>query len=187
MILDKQSILSMLRCFKRVIFHVRHDAQHSRRSFSSNAPTLLPKPLPPRPKINEDDLIENFIHGGGAGGQKINKTSSAVQLIHKPTGIVLKNQVTRSRSQNRTLARKQLAEKLEDIQLGSASRSALKIEKLKKKKRSQERRGRRKYGINAGKLEDNNDSDAKQSVKTEQKAHTTRDDVTLDNNDNHKT
>jgi peptide chain release factor len=37
--------------------------------------------------IREDDLEESFIRGTGAGGQKINKTSSTVVLRHKPSGI----------------------------------------------------------------------------------------------------
>eukprot|EP00920_Eleutheroschizon_duboscqi_P036359 GHVT01087730.1.p1 GENE.GHVT01087730.1~~GHVT01087730.1.p1 ORF type:complete len:341 (-),score=7.00 GHVT01087730.1:854-1876(-) len=47
------------------------------------------------PKINEADLDERFIKGSGKGGQKINKTSSMVQLIHHPTGIVVRCQATR--------------------------------------------------------------------------------------------
>lgn len=40
--------------------------------------------------LNEDDLQENFIKGSGPGGQKVNKSSNCVQLIHKPTGIIIK-------------------------------------------------------------------------------------------------
>ncbi|MDO8494034.1 MAG: peptide chain release factor-like protein, partial [Deltaproteobacteria bacterium] len=36
-------------------------------------------------QIREADLVENFIRGSGAGGQKVNKTSSTVQLLHKPS------------------------------------------------------------------------------------------------------
>ena len=40
--------------------------------------------------LNEDDMEENFIKGWGPGGQKVNKSSNCVQLIHKPTGIMIK-------------------------------------------------------------------------------------------------
>lgn len=74
-----------------------------------------------------------------------NKTSSAVQLKHLPTGIVVKSQETRSRSQNRKIARRLLAEKLEQIQLGDQSRSAIKTREARKKKASAGKKKRRKY------------------------------------------
>lgn len=40
--------------------------------------------------LNEEDLEEKFIKGSGPGGQKVNKSSNCVQLIHKPTGIMIK-------------------------------------------------------------------------------------------------
>lgn len=40
--------------------------------------------------LNEDDMEENFIRGWGSGGQKVNKSNNCVQLIHKPTGIMIK-------------------------------------------------------------------------------------------------
>lgn len=40
--------------------------------------------------LNDDDMEENFIRGWGPGGQKVNKSNNCVQLIHKPTGIVIK-------------------------------------------------------------------------------------------------
>lgn len=59
-----------------------------------------------------DDLIEKYILGQGSGGQKINKTSSCVYLKHIQSGIEIKCQQTRSREENRYLARKMLLEKL---------------------------------------------------------------------------
>ncbi|KAI4718901.1 hypothetical protein E4T48_04831 [Aureobasidium sp. EXF-10727] len=107
--------------------------------------TLLQKPLPPRPTILESDITEAFLKGTGPGGQKINKTSSAVQLKHLPTGLVIKCQETRSRSQNRKIARRILAERIELLLLGDDSRAALKAEKEKKKKASKNKKARRKY------------------------------------------
>lgn len=59
------------------------------------------------------EVEEKFIRGSGAGGQKINKTSSTVWLRHGPTGIEVRCQRERSQSTNRELAWKELCEKLE--------------------------------------------------------------------------
>lgn len=114
------------------------------RSFSTNA-AHSEKPLPPRLVIPETDITESFLKGTGPGGQKINKTSSAVQLKHLPTGIVVKSQDTRSREQNRRTARRILGEKLEEVEKGPLSRTALKAEKASKKKASAAKKSRRKY------------------------------------------
>lgn len=74
-----------------------------------------------------------------------NKTNSAVQLIHKPTGIVVKSQATRSRSQNEKIARQILADKVEDLLKGDASRNAIRAERARKKKASKMKKTRRKY------------------------------------------
>ena len=62
--------------------------------------------------VREEDLEERFVLGSGAGGQKINKTSSAVSLRHPPSGLAVKVQSSRSREVNRWLARRTLAERL---------------------------------------------------------------------------
>ena len=103
------------------------------------------KALPPRPKVVETDLEESFLKGTGPGGQKINKTSSAVQLKHLPTGIVVKSQETRSREQNRKLARNVLAEKLDQLEKGDQSRTAIKAKRATAKKASADKKSRRKY------------------------------------------
>ncbi|EPE34613.1 Release factor [Glarea lozoyensis ATCC 20868] len=112
----------------------------------SATPAQWKKKMPDRPKPPpEKEFTEAFLHGSGPGGQKINKTSSAVQLIHATSGIVLKVQATRSRSQNRKIARQMLADRLDDLEKGDKSRSAVVGEVKKKKKSSAVKKSKRKY------------------------------------------
>ncbi len=65
--------------------------------------------------LNMDDVKMDVYRASGAGGQKINKTSSAVRLTHIPTGIVTSCQVERSQVQNREVALRMLKSKLLEI------------------------------------------------------------------------
>lgn len=62
--------------------------------------------------VRPEEIEERFVRGAGAGGQKINKTSSTVWLRHRPTGIEVRCQRERSQTTNRLLAWQELAEKL---------------------------------------------------------------------------
>lgn len=122
------------------------------------------KQLPPRRVIPDEEIEENFLKGSGPGGQKINKTSSAVQLKHLPTGIVVKCQDTRSRSQNRKTARRMLGERVEELELGEQSRTAIKAREKSRKKASADKKKRRKYRALAdGKTESAEEQSVKQS------------------------
>lgn len=70
-----------------------------------------------------------------------------MQLKHIPTGMVVKVQATRSRSQNRTIARRTLAERLEELEKGDQSRIAIVGEIKKKRKRSAVKKSKRKYRL----------------------------------------
>lgn len=103
------------------------------------------KAMPPRPTLPNSDLHHVYLKGSGPGGQKINKTNSACQLTHVPTGIVVKSQATRSRSQNHNIARRILAEKIELLEKGEDSRVAIKTAAASKKKASKRKKALRKY------------------------------------------
>ena len=94
--------------------------------------------------INESDIIERFIRSSGAGGQKVNKTSTCVYLKHIPSGIEVKCQKERSQVLNRFLARRILADKIEQVQLGKKSEEAKRIAKIKRQKRKRSKRAKEK-------------------------------------------
>jgi protein subunit release factor B len=83
-----------------------------------------------RLRIQEDDLEETFIRGTGAGGQKINKTSSTVVLRHLPSGVEIRCQRERSQAQNRHMARVELCDRLE------AQRAAAKLDVQNEKEKA---------------------------------------------------
>lgn len=93
-----------------------------------------------RAGIEEAMLKEQFVLGSGSGGQKINKTSSAVRLTHLPTTLCVKVQSSRSREDNRWLARRALAEKILEVRDGEKSARQQEREKIRRQKRRRSRR-----------------------------------------------
>ena len=88
----------------------------------------------------ENDIEEKFVRSSGAGGQKVNKSSTCVHLKHIPSGLAVKVQTSRSQGLNRYYARKQMCELLENKLLGKESPEAKKIEKIRKQKDRRKRR-----------------------------------------------
>lgn len=94
--------------------------------------------------IDPADVEEHFTRGGGPGGQKINKTSSAVQLRHLATGIEVRVQKHREQSKNRLSAWKLLLLKIEEERKGKESTIQREIYKRQKQKRKRSKRAKEK-------------------------------------------
>jgi protein subunit release factor B len=89
--------------------------------------------------ITESDLQETFARSSGPGGQNVNKVATAVTLRHRPSGISVTVQDSRSQAQNRKLARARL---LDAIQQAQARQRAAKIAQREKERRRKSPRPR---------------------------------------------
>jgi len=92
--------------------------------------------------VRDGDLEETFVRSGGAGGQKVNKSSSCVMLLHRPTGLRVKCQTTRHQALNRFLARRLLLDKIERMQKGFLEAERSRFEKVRRTKRKRSRRAK---------------------------------------------
>lgn len=100
--------------------------------------------------ILEEDLEERFVRASGKGGQKLHKTSSCVWLTHKPTGILVKCDASRSQALNRFLARRRLADKLERQRGEREDEEDKARERIRRKKARTKRRIRKKLAASKG-------------------------------------
>ena len=85
---------------------------------------------------------EQFVRGSGSGGQKINKTSSCVQLTYPPLELQVTCQKDRRRSVNRFLALRELVEKIRERTEPGQSKRDQRIEKIRRNKARRKRRSR---------------------------------------------
>lgn len=94
--------------------------------------------------VAESDFRETFVRSSGPGGQKVNKTSSCVQLVHVPTGLSVKCQRERSQAVNRFLARRLLLDRIEKLQKGVVEAERDRAEKIRRQKRKRSKRAKEK-------------------------------------------
>tara|TARA_B100001057_G_scaffold93259_2_gene89631 strand:- start:709 stop:1119 length:411 start_codon:yes stop_codon:yes gene_type:complete len=96
-----------------------------------------------RLRVNEGDLVERFIRGSGPGGQKINKTSSCVQIKHLVSGIEVKCQKSRSLMANRITARSMICSIIEEKEAKKRNSRRAEREKERRRNRQPSRRQKR--------------------------------------------
>lgn len=85
--------------------------------------------------IHDVDLEESFARSGGPGGQNVNKVSTAVTLRHRPSGVSVTVQDSRSQAMNRKLARERLLDAIEDRQR-AARRAQIAAREKERRRRS---------------------------------------------------
>lgn len=94
--------------------------------------------------VLEEEFRETFVRSSGPGGQKVNKTSSCVYLVHLPTGLSVKCQQERSQTLNRLFARRLLLDRIERLRTGLVAAQKMKAEKIRRQKRRRSRRAQEK-------------------------------------------
>ena len=111
---------------------------------------MLPNTMDERMRsagIDQADLVESFTRASGPGGQHVNKVSTAVTLLHRPSGISVTVQDARSQSMNRRIARRRLVEAIEE------KRNAVRAAKRALRERERRRKSPRPAKLKARILE----------------------------------
>lgn len=107
-----------------------------------NDPAAAPGPFERRMTelgLRMEDIEETFVRSGGHGGQNVNKVATCVVLRHRPSGTLVKCQVSRHQGRNRELARAMLLEKLETARRQAALQATAQREKERRKNRPRSR------------------------------------------------
>lgn len=100
--------------------------------------------------VKASDIEEDFIRGGGRGGQKINKTANCVRLFYPPLDLSVRVQRERKRTVNRFLALRELVDQIEMKVSPETSEKLREIEKIRKRKSKRSGRSVKKYQNSRG-------------------------------------
>ncbi len=101
--------------------------------------------------VCEAEIDESFVRSGGHGGQNVNKVSTCVMLVHRPTGVSVKCQESRQQGLNRYYARRLLLDKIEAQKNGFVAAQRAEIEKIRRQKRKRSKRAKAKMLDNKSK------------------------------------
>ena len=85
--------------------------------------------------VRAADVEESFVRSGGHGGQNVNKVSTCVMLVHRPTGVQVKCQETRQQGMNRFIGWHLLLDKIEAQRQAKIKAERDRVEKLRRQKR----------------------------------------------------
>lgn len=89
--------------------------------------------------VREEEFEEVFVRSSGHGGQNVNKTSTCVVLLHRPTGLQVRCQETRSQGRNRDMAWRWLLDKIERAQHEAREAERSRVEKARRQNRPRSR------------------------------------------------
>jgi len=95
-------------------------------------------------RLRPEDFTERFCRASGPGGQNVNKVSTAVEILHHPTGLTIRCQDGRSQSGNRTLAWERLLSRILDARKAAVLARQQAREKLRRQTRQPSRAAKRR-------------------------------------------